>query len=358
MVCLARDARAMNQEELARRLGIGQGTLSKYEAGILIPPEEVVERIAAALQYPASFFYENGATYGFPPFHFRRRKKLGKRVLDRIVAEMNIRRMHVKALTKSHEARRDAFIPEINFDEYQGTAKGRVTVEDIARHVRELWMVPKGPIQNMVQIIEDHGGVVIPCDFGTDLIDAMSQRIDGMPVLFFVNSKSPADRVRFTLAHELGHMVLHTLDLKEDEAMEDEADQFAGAFLVPGDEVRLQLKRFDLRHLANLKSYWKVSMQILATRAGQLNLVTPYQVKSFWIEMGRLGYRKREPNEPPIERPGALTSMIAFHRQKLGYSESEIAALLHLTLAEYQGMYEKNDAWQHERARPMLSVVK
>lgn len=358
MVCLARDARALTQAELARRLEIGQGTLSKYEAGLLIPPDHVVDQIARVLGYPRSFFHQSGVPYGFPPFHFRKRKKLGMRALDRIVAEMNIRRMHVKKLLHSYEHGDGLFIPEIDFEEYQGTAKTRVTIEDVARHVRESWMVPKGPIGNMVSLIEDHGGIVIPCDFGTDLIDAMSQRIDGMPVLFFVNSNSPADRVRFTLAHELGHMVLHTLTLKEDSAMEAEADHFAGAFLVPADECRVQLKRFDLRHLANLKLYWKVSMQVLATRADQLNLITPYQKRSFWIELGRLGYRKREPNEPPIERPSALLRMVSFHQRKLRYSNAEIAQLLDVLPAEFERMYGNDTAWNHDRSPPMLRVVK
>uniref|UniRef100_UPI000A5CA4A8 ImmA/IrrE family metallo-endopeptidase n=1 Tax=Vibrio campbellii TaxID=680 RepID=UPI000A5CA4A8 len=72
------------------------------------------------------------------------------------------------------------------------------------------------------------------------LIDAMSQRIDGMPVLFFVNVNAPADRLRHTLAHELGHMVLHTITFADDDEMEQEADAFAGAFLVPADEIRTQ----------------------------------------------------------------------------------------------------------------------
>ena len=105
-------------------------------------------------------------------------------------------------------------------------------------------MLPRGPIANMAGLIEENGGIIIPCDFERDLIDAMSQRIDGMPVLFFVNMNSPADRVRHTLAHELGHMVLHTINLKDDEEMEDEADHFAGAFLLPADEIKVHLETF------------------------------------------------------------------------------------------------------------------
>jgi Zn-dependent peptidase ImmA (M78 family) len=209
----------------------------------------------------------------------------------------------------------------------------------LARHIRELWGVPRGPIDDMIALIERNGGIVIPCEFGTDLIDAMSQRIDGMPILFFINPTAPADRIRHTLAHELGHMVLHTLALKDDDAMEDEADAFAGAFMVPADEVRPQLKRFDLRQLANLKSYWKVSMAALAMRADRLNLITPYQKKTFWMDMSRLNYRKYEPNEPDAEHPQRLAEMVAFHQHKLGYSTPEMARLLDLLPGEFEKMY-------------------
>ena len=222
-------------------------------------------------------------------------------------------------------------------------------------------MLPSGPIPNMVDLLESNGGVVIPCDFGTDLLDALSQRIDGMPVMFFVNVNAPADRVRHTLAHELGHMVLHTITLKSDEEMEDEADAFAGAFLLPAEEIRPQLRRFDLRQLANLKGYWKVSMAALAVRASRLNLVTPYQSKMFWIEMSKLGYRKREPNEPLKEHPSLLRQMIAFHMNKLGYSLSEMASLLHLQVAEFQDMYRAEVLGEPSGmigGRPQLRIVK
>ncbi len=361
MMTLARDARGLTQAGLAARLKLGQGTVSKYETGVQDPPSEFVDDLAQALGFPTGLFYEPGRPYGFPPFHYRRRKKLSAKALARIVAEMNIRRMHLKKLLLSFEWRNNVFIPEIDLDEYRGRGKGALTTEDAARLVREMWMLPSGPIANMVELLESNGGVVIPCDFGTDLLDAMSQRIDGMPVLFFVNVSSPTDRLRHTLAHELGHMVLHTITLKGDEEMEEEADAFAGAFLLPADEIRPQLRRFDLRQLANLKGYWKVSMAAIAVRANRLNLITPYQSKMFWIEMGKLGYRKREPNEPPKEHPKLLRQMISFHLKKLGYSVSEMSRLLHLQVAEFQEMYRSEvlgDPSDVSGERPRLRIVK
>jgi Zn-dependent peptidase ImmA (M78 family)/transcriptional regulator with XRE-family HTH domain len=359
MMTLARDMRGITQSELSSKLVIGQGTLSKYETGLLDPPSSFVDDLGECLGFPSPFFYEHGRPHGLPPFHYRRRKKLSVKALNKIVAEMNIRRMHLVKLLLSFDWKTNAFIPEIDMDEYRGKSRGTPSIEEIAQHVRDMWMLPNGPIPNMIELLEANGGIVIPCDFGTDLLDAMSQRIEGMPILFFVNVHAPTDRLRHTLAHELGHMVLHTITLKTDEEMEDEADAFAGAFLLPADEIRPQLRRFDLRQLANLKQHWKVSMAAIAVRADRLNLITPYQSKMFWIEMSKLGYRKREPNEPAKEEPSMLRHMLAFHTKKLGYSVAEMAKLLHLQVPEFQEMYNSEIVGSSPKsAREKFQVVK
>jgi hypothetical protein len=100
-------------------------------------------------------------------------------------------------------------------------------------------------------------------------------------------------------------------------------------------------------------------MASLAVRADRLMLITPYQSKMFWIEMGRLGYRKREPNEPPREHPKLLRQMISFHMKKLGYSASEMAKLLHLKGVEFQEMYRAEILGDpRQGAQPQLRLVK
>lgn len=340
MLVLARDSRGLTQIELAKLLDVQQGTVSKYEGGLLEPPDEFVDQVSVALRYRPTFFYEAGRPYGLPPFHYRKRKKLSAKALSKIVAEMNIRRIHITALLRSYEIGANSFIPEIERTEYIGRSRRPFSVEDVARHMREQWMLPPGPIQSMVDVVEGAGGIVVPCDFGSDLLDAMSQRIDGLPVLFFVNTNVPADRARHTLAHELGHMLLHTREVLADEEMEDEADAFAGAFLLPAQEIRPQLRQFTLRQLSSMKAHWKVSMAAIAVRASRLGLITAYQSRSFWIEMSRLGYRKREPNEPEKETPSLLRRMLNYHVSRLGYSMEDLASILHLTTHEFYEMYD------------------
>lgn len=357
---LARDSRGLTQSALAQLMNVAQGTISKAEAGTSEPSQDFVEDLARALKYSAEFFFETGRPYGMPPFHYRRRKKLGQKPLDRMVAEMNIRRIHLRILLRSYDARANGFIPEIDRNEYQGFVTRPFSVEDAARHLREQWMLPDGPIDNVTDLIEENGGIVIPCNFDNDLIDAVSQRIDGVPVLFFVNMNAPADRIRHTLCHELAHMVLHTTTLLDDEVMEDEADLFAGAFLLPAKNIRAQLTKFDIRQIANLKRHWKVSMSSIAMRADRLNMITPYQKKSFFIEMSKLGYRKTEPFEPKKEFPKKLAKLIDYHLNVLGYSNVELAKALFISTPEFDRMYGSEMLGPKEERghrRPTLRLV-
>src|SRR5262245_32635291 len=95
MLTLARESRGLTQGDLAKQIRMTPRTLSKYETGAARPPEDVIEDLGATLRYPVGFFYQPGHPYGFPPYHYRRRKKLSKKALGKIVAAMNIRRMHI-----------------------------------------------------------------------------------------------------------------------------------------------------------------------------------------------------------------------------------------------------------------------
>ncbi len=358
MMALARDSEGDTQTDLARKMRVQQGTISKYESGLLDPPEEFVELLAKELGFESEFFYQTGRPYGMPPFHYRRRKKLGVKALSKMIAEMNIRRIHLSVLLRSYDEQSNRYIPEIDRDAYRGGYGREFTVEDAARQIREQWMVPDGPIENVVDLLEENGGIVVPCNFESDLIDAVSQRVDGLPVLFFVNMAAPADRIRYSLCHELGHMVLHTTSLLDEEEMEAEADRFAAAFLLPAQEFRRQLKKFDLRQVAHMKRYWKVSMQAIAMRAFHMKLITPYQRKMFFIQMGKHNYRKSEPYEPPKEVPSKIARMVSYFRRKLGYSTAEIATALGVSTATFERMYAFADNGFSDPGKSHLRVIK
>lgn len=342
MLTLARESRGRTQRELAEALGISQGQLSKIEAGVLMPSTAVLRKCATVLSYPELFFVQGDAVYGpgTSEFFHRKRRAVSSRVLGKIHAAINIRRMNVARLLRS------ADLPEprifhMDLDEFD-------SVGEIARAVRATWHLPRGPVKDLTRAIEDAGGLVITADLETPLVDAVSQWIPGLPPMFFINESMPGDRSRLSLAHELGHLVMHQAPRP---AMEEEAMTFAAEFLMPEQDIRPQLADVSVTSLAALKPYWKVSMAALLHRAQELRCITERKARSLWMDLGKAGYRQEEPPELEVarEQPALLREMLRLHQRELGYTTAQLAELLLLTEDDLTRVFDVEDTVEDRR---------
>jgi Zn-dependent peptidase ImmA (M78 family)/DNA-binding XRE family transcriptional regulator len=332
MLRLARDARDYTQADLANGTDVTQALISKIENGLIQQPsEDVVTKISEALKFPKKFFYQTERQIGFPPFHFRKRQRLGAKPLAHIGAIINIRRQHVAKLVRSYEISALKPIPQIDLD------NSGLTPERVADRLRAYWMLRRGPIDSLVEIIEKAGGVIVLAQFGTDLLDGISFRSENMPPLFFMNKDVPGDRFRFSLAHELGHIVMHTIP-DEDQKMEQEAHRFAAAFLMPPSDIKPYLKEVKLSSLGRVKSYWRVSIKALIKRAHDLHMITDNYYKILNINYNK-SFAEGEPVEIPVEQPSLLKEMVRYHRDRLGYSVGDLADLLCLTESDVRTAY-------------------
>ena len=346
MLVLARMAREMTQGELAEAARTTQGRVSKIEHGLQEPPREVVNALARVLAYPSEFFYQRGHIHGLPLRYHRKRSQIPRKTLDRIHAEVMIRTLHVERLLRGVEAQNVREIPEIDVDEYEGA------VEEIARAVRAQWQLPRGPIADLVSVLEGAGAMVIPCEFRVSEVDAIGMRLPNLPPLLFVNLSLPTDRLRFTLAHELGHLIMHRLPHPN---MEEQANRFAAEFLMPAEDIRPQLYRVSLPALATLKRVWRVAMSALLVRAKNLKTITQRQFVLLWQELGRLGYRRREPAELDLapENPSLLAGLLKFYVNTLQYDAREFCKVLAVLPALFEGWYGRLISSDH---RPLQLV--
>ena len=332
MLRLARDVREVTQADLARATGFTQALISKIENGLIgQPSNDVVEKIAESLAFPRPFFFQPERQVGFPPFHYRKRQRLGARPLSHIGAIINLRRQHVAKLLRSFELKVLKPIPQIDLDE------SGLTPERVAERLRAYWLLPRGPVPNVVEIIEAAGGIVLLCRFGTNLIDGVSFRSEAMPPLFFMNRDVPGHRFRFSLAHELGHMVMHTTP-SEDALMETQAHRFAAAFLMPAADIRPYLTRVKLSNLGRVKEFWRVSIKALIRRSYDLKLVTDHYYKVLNIQYNK-SFKEGEPGEVLPEQPTLFKNMVTFHLKSLGYSVTELASFLMLNEDEMRRAY-------------------
>lgn len=191
--------------------------------------------------------------------------------------------------------------------------------------------VPPGPLENLVNTIEACGGIVIDRDLEIDNLDALCRWVPGLPKLFFLNGSRPGDRMRLSLAHELGHTVMHFDRDVEATLAEDQARVFSAAFLLPACEIRSDFGvKLDIPKLSALKRKWRVSMQALAYRAHQLGCIDKTRYTSIFQQLSRLGWRKTEPVEVRRESPCAFKRLVRAHLEA-GYTQEQLAELLFIS---------------------------
>ncbi|MFT4189795.1 MAG: XRE family transcriptional regulator [Aeromicrobium sp.] len=321
VLATARRARGMTQEELASRAEVTQAALSRYEHDLRTPDEEVLARLARALGVTPQLLQRGGRIEGGIAVgaHMRRRATAKATVWRELEAKLNMLRLHTAQLMDEVAIRTDRQVP--TFDPLE------VEPEAAARMLRAQWRMPVGPVHSLSAWLDAAGIVVIAEDFGPSArVDGLSQWSGAYPVVL-VNSSAPTDRKRLTLAHELGHLVLHSDHVDED--VEAQANVFAAELLMPRDEITPMLRqRLTLDRLADLKRYWGVSMQALIERAHALGTLTATQRASLHKTLSAKGWRTREPLSDGLapEEP-RLARHIAESLKTRGLSEREIARL-------------------------------
>jgi len=338
MLWVARSLRRMSQTQLANRLQISQARLSKIEAGIIQPTEELLPAIAQELHFREHFFSHSELRRINPVSFHRKRQKLSAGDWEAINARAEVYRVTLTEMLRSIElAVRKVAPPQIDPDQYDGR------IDDVAVAVRQAWMIPRGPIHDVIRACEDAGIVVVAFDFGTELIDAFCQHAsDGLPPLIFLNTKvKEIDRIRFSVCHEVGHLVMHRIPNKH---MEDQANQFAASFLMPAQDIQHSFRQMSLDKLMQLKLYWKVSMQALARRARDLGEITERAFRYYMVEMSKRGWRSREPVslDKDIEKPTTLRQMYFAHIAELKYTFDDICELFGLYGDDVEDMYPQD----------------
>lgn len=192
-----------------------------------------------------------------------------------------------------------------------------------------------GPVKNLTNIIESHGAIVLKTDLFTDKIDGLSTISEKGTRIIMLNRRKSNDRQRFSLAHELGHLVMH-FDMHDyPEEIESEANRFASELLMPASQIRNSLRSLTFEKLGDLKRYWMVSMRSLVRRAHDLDLMNQRQYRNFQINFSRKGILRSEPIQISEEKPSILNQILSIYINELEYSLSDIARVVRLNNKEF-----------------------
>ncbi len=337
----ARDALGFSLRDLEAAIQ-GQVTaqaIGKYERGEMMPGSTVLLALARALNVSPEYLLSErqidliGVDFRKAPHAAAREERaVESAVLDQIERYLEV----------------EALLPGIDdaWDAPKGAAFAIHRVEDAenaAAALRRLWSLGIDPIPSMAELLEDKGVKVIALDLPENVSGSKAlvrcPGLDDVPVIV-VNQKHNGERQRFTLAHEIAHLVLRFTGLSEIE-QEKAADRFAGAFLMASEMMIRHLGEhrtsIALGELAELKKLFKVSIASLAVRCSQLGLLSKAAYGRLWSQIRNLGWNGPASSEPyafDSEVPQRMERMCMRAVSEGAISEAKAAELLGMSVRE------------------------
>jgi len=294
----ARNAVGLSTRQLGELANVSAMAISKYESGQNTPSSSVLLALAKALDVRTEYFFRN-ANVSLENVEYRKDDKLPEKIHNTIIADIVDqieRRVDLGKILP--EAWNNPFdkpkrLPAIDdFD----------IIETVAEQVRKYWDLGSNPVQDLIDTIEEHGVKVFTVNLnGEDRFDGLSATVDNMPIIV-VGSDWVGDRQRFTLAHELGHLIMHHR-MPEDwdeKTIESACHRFAGAFLAPRSEVLKALgnkrKWLEPQELMQLKHEFGLSMAAWTFRARDLGIISKQTMSELWKLFRQRNWKTTEPN--------------------------------------------------------------
>jgi Zn-dependent peptidase ImmA (M78 family)/transcriptional regulator with XRE-family HTH domain len=355
-ITLARLRAGLGKAELAERLGTTARTITNYETQGA--PERAAAALAEALECPQTYLHlpateplEEERVF----FRARRRSSAAQKHMATSAGRTGVELYGL--ITKHFE------LPELSLPELDG-----MEPEAAAQRLRLDWDLGLSPIPNSVRLVESKGIRVLTLPDGTTDVDAFSIWEKGRPFIFLSTLKS-AERSRFDLAHEIGHLVLHGslgACAKNEHDAEKEADRFASEFLMPSLFLKSKVSRdTSVPTVLKVKEFLGVSAMAAAYALHRADRLSDWSYRQTCIELVRRGYRSGEPHGMPRETSKVFGIAFPGLRRSKGWGTEAIARQLGVWPSEIHGLtfgqaladLESNQARTPERSRARLSVV-
>jgi len=332
----ARKAAGLSMQDLGKAAGVSSNMIKKYEHNQSMPTSGVLVKLAKNLDVRAEYFFRPNAI-ALEKVEYRKRASLPKKKLDQIHADILDQAERWQLL--------DSVWPEFPVKPFQqpDLSLAEITdyqqIENFAEQLRHLWELGLNPVPELIDLLESKGILVILSKVeDADKFDGLQAAIGKKPVIAIASNRS-GDRQRFTLAHELGHLVLQG---RLSEALDEEkaCNRFAGAFILPQSAMLEHLgeKRAKLepRELFLIKHEFGMSMGAILYRAKDLGIISETAYTKMAKFFSYQGWNKQEPGKPYASEQTILFEQLVYRALSLELiNESKAAELMQLPLATF-----------------------
>ena len=333
----ARAMAGLSQRELAEKAEVSAMAISKYERDLDVPGSAVLLRLAKSLCVAIEYFFRPTTVTLTAPT-YRKRASLPPveeaQILQR-VEEWLERSLEVESLFDE--------APHVDLPPKQSVGTME-EVEAVALGLRERWQLGIDAIKGLIEILEAHGVQVGLVDTPEDF-DALTLWANTTIPVIVVKCDLPGDRQRFSLAHELAHLVLEPTESLDAETA---ARRFAGGFLAPAPIVEAELgakrRALSLYELHLLKHKYGLSMQAWIHRARDHGILGEREAARLLEQFKKRGWCLVEPGDAlPPEHPQRQKRLVMRALAEDLISPGRAAELLGKPLSQFQ----QQEAEQH-----------
>lgn len=295
----ARILKGMSLQDLADKLNnsISRQGLHKYETGIVNPDIEMLKKLSEALEVPIDYFFRDIGSLHLSKIEFRKLHILpSKEELTIIEQTKDIlqRYLEIESIL-GIAANFDNPLKQINL------IKDYYDVTEAAMIVRNVWNIGIDPIANVIDLLEDNGIKIIKVKTAESIDGFQTNVNDTIPVIGFNEEKlHKPDRIRFTLLHELCHLLLGDKfgDASENQ-IEKYCNHFAGVMLIPDKALKKELgnhrNNIMMQELGAIKRQFGISMQGILMRIKVCEILNEHAIKQIFNAFKLLGWNINEP---------------------------------------------------------------
>lgn len=364
----AREHLGMTKKSLALLTNLSQQMIGSYERGISNPTDGVIDKLGDVLNTPSSYFLLPPSEEQVDHVFWRAMKSDTTQSQQRTKQQLQWTVETIDLLEEFVELPKFE-LPSLPISEWRSLSDERIEV--LAEKLRQSWGLGRHPIEDMTLVLENAGIPVLALE-----IENRKQagflyfsRLLERPIIGVNTFEQSLSRQRFSLAHELGHLIMHRGVMPNEIAnttlnpkIEAQAHRFASAFLFPRDAFRKEVYDFSLAEFSVLKRTWGVGILAQVYRARNLELISTEQLDTLIRQASRKGYRKPlgEPWDDvlKLERPRMLSrAMTALAEAPEGLF-GDFLQDFYFAEAPLEEAFGHKFSIQNQRADDLTNVIK
>ena len=329
----------LSMAELSAKSGmVTKQAISKYEKGLMKPDSQVIIAFAKALNIKIDYFFRV-SEIKVSNIEYRKRSKLTQK-------NQNIINQKIVFLLEKHFEIEQLLNIKNKFENPLNTNNVACleNLEDITQELRQLWALGEIPINHLTEVLVNKGIKIFEMDVDKKF-DGLSTFVSGVPIIAF-QSNMDLVRKRFTIAHELGHILLCFSDDISEKQKEKLCNSFAGALLLPKNvifqEIGNKRTKIAMWELKRLKGIYGLSIQAIMARAFHLGIISENTYKYFKMFFNKNGWKKNEPGDyNGIEKNNHFEKLVFYALLENIITLSKASELLDISISDLKSKIEK-----------------